>query len=206
MSKTTDDDHNKLTRYIHTYTGVVVEEAGGTGVPTVLDIAVHCGRITRFAGATVVWWPVLLHLFVVQRIVADMYSGGVVEQFEALFHDAHEAITCDVPSPFKPASMSAYQRELDARMRAYYRIPEPDVTVHALVKKADTVALLAEAVLIGPGDGQWAKERGVSPQAVQIVQEVLNRYPGFADTLEPTGEAVQDYIMLFETLLEEIRG
>lgn len=202
---TTDNEHNKFTDYIYTYTGARVDEIGGSGVPTVTDIAVHCGRIPRFIGATAVWWPVLLHLFVVQRLVSEA-GGNAAAQLEALFHDAHESVTGDIPSPFKPKALSKLQHEMDQRMRTHYGIPKPSSEVAALVKEADTVALLAEAVLVGPPyppEDNWIAERGgAAEDAKEIVRQVLEMYPGYADTLEVTGSAVQDYIMLFESLLE----
>lgn len=203
---TTDDDHNRLTRYIFTYTGQRVEEEGGAGAPTLTDISVQLGRIPRFVGATAVWWPVLLHSFVVRDLVT-MWGAGPDAQLEALFHDAHEALTGDVPSPFKPPALSALQRDLDRRMRPALRVPDPSDEVVQLVKRADTTALLAEASWLTVESKRWVRDAGgADSDAVAIVQEVLHRYPGYADTLEATGEAVQDYIMLFESLRETVNG
>ena len=206
MSSTTDDYHNRLTGYIYTWSGWQVDGVGGQGVPMVMDIAVQAGRITRFVGATVVWWPVLLHLLLVRRIVEEM-GGGVVAQFEGLFHDAHEVVTGDVPSPFKPPALSALQREIDARMRAHYGIPEPTSQVKAMIKAADTAALLAEAKILGPpGDPKWITDHGgADPDVMDFVRDLLETYPGYADTLDPQGAAVQDYKLLFNLLLEEVR-
>lgn len=196
-----------MTKWILTYTGQRVDEPGGEGAPNLSDIAVQTGRVARFAGATVMFWPVLLHHFVVRGIVA--YEGGDLRaQLEALLHDAHECLTGDVPSPFKPREMGEFQEELDVRIRASLGLDEPDPETHLLVKRADTAALLAEGLVLGPpGSAEWVRSAGgAEPYAVDIVHTILQEYPGYVDVLEPNGRAVQDYVTLVESLLTQVKG
>lgn len=206
-TRTTDPDYNRLTGYVFTYTGQRVEGAGGTGSPTILDFAVQTGRESRFVGATIVFWPVLLHLFVVRAIVAEILEGGPEAQLEALFHDAHEGITADVPSPFKPRALSELQAEFDRRFRHDLGIPEPTAEVEEMIAKADRIALLAEGALLSTGSRDWIEENGgVDEEAIEIVRRVAEEYPGYADVLEPTGAAVTDFVLLFESLLDYVTG
>lgn len=206
-----DGLHNKLTRYALTYTGrPVYEYQGGDidhrahGAPTLTDIAVQCGRIARFVGATAIYYPVLLHLFVVRSVVEAM-GGGPRAQLEALLHDAHEAITGDIPSPYKSSVMADFQRELDLRLYRTLRIREPSPQETQMVKDADRLVLLAEAHLIGPPGSDWVQEAGgADPDVVEIVQYVLEEYPAYADVLEANGRAVQDYLLLASSLVSNL--
>lgn len=202
--------HNKLTRFALTYTGQRVYEHQGRvwpedGAPNLTDMAVQCGRIARFVGATTIFYPVLLHHFVVYEDMAARDADPRV-LLEALIHDGHEGITGDIPSPYKPPVVTDFQDELDQRI--YISLGVDPCTDEELrqIKEADTRALLAEAWEIGPpGSLEWVKSiGGADPDTVEILHRVLETYPGYADVLDPRGRAVQDYINMVENLLEEV--
>jgi hypothetical protein len=103
------------------------------GYPSLMDIAVGMSRQPRFGGQTRVWWSVLDHSLYCDELVRASAPAGVPIlggddeealrrwRLAALLHDAHEALTGDVPSPLKTADFKAMQRELDRRIfDAYY--------------------------------------------------------------------------------------
>lgn len=117
------------------------------GVPTLEDIALSLSRIPRFGGHCRVNWSVLNHSLVCHRIALnDGAPRGL--RLLALLHDAHEALTGDVPSPLKVPQLKELQKQLDARIFAEY-LPE-GLYDNAAVHDIDYRALLAEAVTVGP--------------------------------------------------------
>lgn len=144
---------------IITYSGRFVE-VGPTGeVPTLADIALALSRLPRFAGHTRRWWSVLDHSLYCYHLALDYsYAMGLSGfgrrslTMAALLHDAHEAVTADVPSPFKPMTMKAHQVALDVRIMdvLYPGGHLSFATWHNIVAMLDRRALLAEALVIGP--------------------------------------------------------
>lgn len=130
-----------------TYSGEMV--GVDFGVPTLDDISLALSRITRFGGHCRSEWSVLQHSLVCATLAA---SAGSTPRavLAALLHDAHEAITSDVPSPVKPDGLKATQAKLDKRIMdelfpggyAAYLVED----THAV----DFRALIAEAVTVGP--------------------------------------------------------
>lgn len=119
--------------------------------PTPTDIAVHMGRICRYGGAR--WFPLLAHSVLVGEFAAQ--KSGMVRPYAdastwawALLHDAHEAVTSDVPRNWKPKEMKVMQKELDARIMESFRL-DPKKINFEIVKECDELALLCEAELIG---------------------------------------------------------
>lgn len=134
-----------------TYTNRLVNESG-TEYPSLIDIAVGLSRQPRFAGQTRIWWSVLDHsLFCDELIARRTASYPRHWRLGVLLHDAHEALTSDVVSPFKNDALRALQRSLDVRiMEAFYPggIELYDAW-HSAVAEIDRRALHAEAQVIG---------------------------------------------------------
>lgn len=208
--RTTDPGHNVVTRFCLTHSGRRVEAAGGTGAPSVHDMAVQCGRTPRFAGATRGWWSVLHHLLVCHRIAESLAAASVRDEWTVrlavLTHDGHEGPTGDTPSPYKPAEMSAFQAELDRRIYAELlgdSDPFPD-HVHRIVKEVDRRALYAEGLAVGPPGEAWVPEWDTMDEDVDVVLAVRDAYPQYHDTLSPDGRAVIDWCRMVETYVRLI--
>ena len=113
--------------------------------------------ICRFAGHTDVFYSVAEHSFWVSQIVPeDLALAG-------LFHDLHEALVGDVPSPLK-ALLPEY-REIERRawkaVAGCYGLP---VELPPEVKRADLVMLATERRYLMPdGDKPWASLKGIKP-------------------------------------------
>jgi hypothetical protein len=143
----------KAAPYILTHSGAQVGYLPQTDTPSIADISLGLSRMPRFAGQTRVPYTVLDHsLFVLDMVTADAPAAFTL-QLAALLHDAHEAMTGDVPTPFKTAALRDMQDQLDARISELVCVSGWDCLFYAyqpLVKKYDTCALLAEALVIGP--------------------------------------------------------
>jgi hypothetical protein len=140
-----------------TYTGRLVKPGNGEH-PSLLDIAVGLSRQPRFAGQTMVWWSVLDHTLFGHELIKRRLERGVplvavddtkarrVVQIAWLLHDAHEALTGDVPSDIKGHDLKSIQTGFDFNIyRAFtgWGCLRPDTA--ELVKTTDRTALAAEA-------------------------------------------------------------
>jgi len=140
-----------------TYTGRLVE-AEGEEYPSLVDIAVGLSRQPRFAGQTRRWWSVLDHTLFCDELVKDIVKPPFdlhtvrLWRLAVLLHDAHEALTADVPTTLKPKALKDIQGRLDIRiMDAYF--PGGSGSYggwHLDVKAIDRRALMAEAHIVGP--------------------------------------------------------
>jgi hypothetical protein len=148
-----------------TYTGRSVRP-GSTAYPSLVDIAVGIFRQPRFAGQGKRWLSVGDHSLFADELVKASIPNGVPVigsddedaarnwRLAVLLHDAHEAITADVPSDFKDETLKARQGELDIGIanafypggwHSYYFGDVKDA-----IKHIDRRALAAEAQVIGP--------------------------------------------------------
>jgi hypothetical protein len=118
------------------------------------DIAVGLARECRFARQTRHFYSVAQHSVLVAKIVHDLDPGNVSARLWALLHDAHEAYTGDLTTPFMDAC--------DTLLPSYVGNPIRTIQLHLdiaicnalgveinkfdrdLVKHADLVALSTE--------------------------------------------------------------
>lgn len=139
-----------------TASGIRVEPRGymdgqwGESAPGITDIAQGLGRMCRYGGHTTQWWSVLQHSLACRNIALQIHKTNHLLHLYVLWHDAHEAVTADVPSHWKPNEMEELQEELDIRIRRQYGIPEPSEVDRIIIKMVDKVSLYAEAYLFGP--------------------------------------------------------
>lgn len=130
-----------------TYSGIRVAP-GTTEMPAPIDLAVHMGRITRFGGA--IWSPLLMHSVLVGELTwaALRARGGELDLNTwawSLLHDAHEAITGEIPRPWKTSSMKDHQHQLDYLLQKAYKL-DPLKIDFKLIKQLDEKALILEGV------------------------------------------------------------
>ncbi len=129
------------------------------GVP-LETLATSLSRICRFAGHTNVFYSVAEHSFWVSQIVPEDLA------LEGLFHDLHEALVGDVPSPFK-ALLPEY-REIERRawkaVADCYGLP---VKLPPAVKRADLVMLATERRHLMPASAaSWSAIEGIEPLSI----------------------------------------
>lgn len=182
---------------IFTHSGVFVSTTAG--VPTLDDIALALSRAPRFGGQCREDWSVLDHsMFAAALAVEDKCAPGLV--LACLVHDAHEALTGDVPSPFKSAELKVLQADLDRRiMDAYYpggfnRFS----TMEHNLKQYDLRALYAEAAVVGPPSFYAEKPQvdllGAAAKAedVKLLQEFKRYEYGPAEFLAAYAKLTSD--------------
>jgi hypothetical protein len=138
-----------------TYTGRLVRP-GGSEHPSLIDIAVALSRQPRFAGHCRRWWSVLDHtLFcsLLARYAMKQPLPSRELELAVMLHDAHEAITADVPTDVKTPALRVQQDLLDADIYdTYFSDGYPSYITDWLpeVKRIDRRALVAEAHVLGP--------------------------------------------------------
>lgn len=187
-----------------TFSGIRIEpssfeDGAYCNTPTLVDLALSLGQTPRFAGMTRRWWPVLLHLFVCQRMAQSDADTDRMEML-LLFHDAHEAITGDVAAFWKPKQLSEWQGELDERIFGAFGLWPISKTEAKLIKQIDDRALRAEALVVGPP----AISRYIAPPTseddVAIVYDVLAQFPHPDDTIGLESTAAQHFYALVSAL------
>lgn len=193
-----------------THSGIHIQKRGGAeGTPTAMDIAVHTGRICRFGGA--VWYPLLPHLMFV-GLMAYQRSRNIANFAWGVLHDAHEAVTSDVPRPFKCACLKQEQEYLDTRiLTAFVPSEWHDKIDYDLIHQCDKDACDIEAVYLelpgysekelGDKDGYGRHKDMIHADETDlaIFRRVLAS-PFMGLTIQPDSMGVQ----LFARLLNEI--
>ncbi len=134
-----------------TFTGRLVRP-GGTAYPSLIDIAVSLSRQPRFAGHCRRWWSVLDHTLFCDELVKGAAPGNRPARLVMLLHDAHEAITADVPSDCKGSQLKGLQHQLDSNIAdAFFIHGAGGYRVWSeTIKRIDRRALCAEAQVVGP--------------------------------------------------------
>lgn len=169
------------------------------GVPSLKDIAVHLGRTPRWAGATKVFYPVLAHSLVVARLLPPEL------EIHGLLHDAGEAIIGDIPRPLKTTDIKIAERKILSRIYESLGIKMPGIEEIARVTKADQVALVAEARVLGPpGITDLDEFKYYNEEAECIVRAMSKFPPDFF--LNRHGEAVKYFVNRVNELVTKELG
>jgi 5'-deoxynucleotidase YfbR-like HD superfamily hydrolase len=156
-----------------------------TGVPTLEDIALGLSRMPRFGGQTLFEWTVADHVVCATRYLGNLIALGLsiddttrLLPLHVLLHDAHEAMTGDIPTTFKTADMKALQHRLDARLYNALGLWTPTSTESDYIKQIDRQMLLAEAKVCTPATTyekicEETKDIAM-PVAVQTIEEHIH--------------------------------
>jgi len=169
--------------------------------PAIEDVAVGLGRVPRFAGQTKRWWPVLLHSLIVYEMVADS-THSKHTRLRALWHDAHEAVTEDIPSTWKTTEIKVVQDGIDKRLWKMLGLPEYLQWEYDLIHDADQIALHAEAFLVGPDNlAEYFGYVGRRPIHLKYVKRIMKEYTSPVSTNGPRARAVKKFIELTRNLM-----
>lgn len=137
------------------------------GVPSLRDIGQGLGRISRFAGQTEEWYPVLGHVLTTATIVPPIAA------IYGLMHDAPESMMSDIPTPWKSPAQRELEHKLYERMCKAYGIPWPIAPeIQEMVEEADYQALLAEAVILRHKNPQGCVRRIEGGDDTEVIGEV----------------------------------
>jgi hypothetical protein len=167
--------------YIMMHSGALVGWTGETETPTLGDLTLGMSRTPRFAGQTRVRWSVLDHSLFAASMAQQEAPLAYALQLAVLLHDAHEALTGDVPTPFKSDRLRGIQMGLDAKISSLVCLNKCGrlFTDHdALIKMYDLRALRAEALVVASPmlttPELVAEHFGAAPEAADV--ENLKNY------------------------------
>lgn len=191
----------------------IIRPFGNQAIP-LFDLAFRLARMPRWGGAfRVGWWSVLHHTHVVRDLCSFVMSKLAGDDFRsrvllhALMHDAHEAATCDVPSPWKDSTLRAKQHSLDVSLyRDSLSLSMPSPAVLRFVKKADKLAMHAEGWLVGPEYWRARHPEAPPPRHVEIVDAVLKELGSFHQIAHPESKGVQQFIDDVDSLASSLGG
>jgi hypothetical protein len=139
-------------------------------------VAGALARLARWNGQSILGhgYSVLHHSFVVCDVLAKGGKASPEALMLALWHDAHEIATADIPSPWKTPDMRDVQRLLDHHLYQYtLKLPFPGQPVQDLVRAADHAVLVAEARVLMPRAAQYVfDDEDVDVSVESIVRQV----------------------------------
>jgi 5'-deoxynucleotidase YfbR-like HD superfamily hydrolase len=152
------------------------------------DLALHLGKISRFAGATVPFWSVAQHSVFADDIVCANGGRGKVRK-RALLHDGHEMATNDIPTPLHrhiTEKVSDYifsrfgervtydvideiKAEIDHNIFIKHGLtPTYPEDEKKLIKFADTQAFITEATQLLDPVPNWLDQFDIPPYDVKL--------------------------------------
>lgn len=154
----------------------------------VVDFADSLSKLSRFCGSTKSFYSVAEHSIFVKSIVQS-WGGTKEEQRVALMHDAHEAVTSDIPTPFQRWVVSVnggedhLKRAKDILDESIYEMFELDdsVSTHKIVKDADYVAFFWEASTLLPIVPDYVYDK--QGHWFNLYKEILSRRGDFDTTI-----------------------
>lgn len=146
------------------------------------DIAHSLSNIGRWTGRTTHFYSVAQHSVMVLEYVR-LLGGSFSAQEQALFHDAHEAYTGDIPAPLKAllralesdfvgftvkrSAIDLISEDIQWAINRKWQLSEAH---HELVKRADNMALWTEReALMAPSKRAWEHE----PEKPEIVLPIV---------------------------------
>jgi hypothetical protein len=194
-----------------TYTGSRIEplskfDGKYNATPNIIDIALGLSRMPRFGGQTRRWWSVLLHSIVCCELAIAKTGGKDRRRIMlALLHDAHEAITADVPAFFKPKELKMWQAEIDERFFKslnLWPLSEDDET---FIKEIDDEALRAEALCLGPPTIMQHLSLPNNNSFARVIQ-IAARFPDAASSEGLGSKAVMEFLDRFSEMYRDIMG
>lgn len=149
-----------------TYTGRYVWPERGS--PSLIDIGIGLSRIPRFAGATKEWYSVLSHSIVVAKLLPpELRAYG-------LLHDAAECVVSDIPQPWKTEAQKRSEAIVTRRIYRELGLKVPTREQNKAIKRADIIALHAEAYVLGHAEPDWfCNEEEVDNMALLMTEVEL---------------------------------
>lgn len=165
----------------------------GASSPSANDVAVASGRICRYAGNGVHFWPVLLHCFVVMDLVGLNFPHLRVP---AMFHDSVEVMSSDIPTTFKNAGNKEVEKTLLHQIFQDNDIYWPTVDEWAYIKVADDRAFVGEIYTVGTAGLKSFYSRR-DTVAEDVVSFYFHKYSPM-ECIVPEGMAVAEFVRRYE--------
>jgi hypothetical protein len=93
-------------------------------------------------------------------------------QLYAILHDAHEAITGDIPQPWKTDDMRALQQNLDYRIWSSLKLSQPDLVTQRTIHQIDNQMVYHEATHVAPQVAEAIREPGPNfRDSIQVIDD-----------------------------------
>jgi len=127
---------------IFTYSG---EIADVDNPPPLHDMAICLGRIPRFCGNTLTYWPVLGHVINAGNIAYKMRKDNVIGH--CMLHDGSESLLGDIPSPFKTKDTKSLEDKIITNVYKKYNLKVTESILED-VEFVDRLCLILEAELL----------------------------------------------------------
>lgn len=131
------------------------------------DFAHNCARVPRFSGALEKDWNSAYHALLVTALTEEEFK------LDSLGHDLSDGLIGDIASPIKyhPRLSGVLSLEHDIMVscskRWSFRYPSPPA-----VKRADLIALWAEAAMFHHGTGEWSGDRPKDGDAYDVARAI----------------------------------
>ena len=157
--------------------------------PSLRSIAVSLSRECRYAGASLYWWPVALHTFVVCDLLPDKLK------IHGLLHDAAECVTGDIPKPAKTIDLMQLEQDITESIYNQLGIATPWPDAVNQVHEADRRTLHGEVHTVGT-----ESLRNIYPldsEAARLVWHYFKFYSPL-DCIGVNGPCVQEFLRRFE--------
>ena len=154
------------------------------------ELARALSRVQRWNGDTIVPWTVLQHTLAGVVLIPEEQA---VELVYWILHDVEEALTGDIPAPFKAPDQAKLGDEIRGQILRSLKLPEPDAPALERIAALDEKLAAAEAHLLCP-----LHVRAAFPQfdveAFNVVYSMLDMTPR---------EAVEAYLGAADELLSK---
>ena len=161
-------DDYRTDSYLELYSGKIYTPNQKRPVQwDVVDIAHSLGNQCRYTGHCRHFYSVAEHSVLCSLLAEEL---GLCDPFEALMHDAHEAVISDMAAPWKPhlPDYRAAEKQAQYALREHYGLP---LDTTAGCHRIDMIALFIEAEFLMKSKGQtWEDPLGVRVDALRLVK------------------------------------
>jgi hypothetical protein len=156
--------------------------------PSIRSIAISLSRECRYAGASLYWWPVALHTFV----VCDLLPPAL--KIHGLLHDAAECVTGDIPKPAKTKDIAILENEILWSIYKQLGIAPTTIFDDQSIHNADCRALHGEVHTVGTLSLRDLYP--LDPEAMQLVWKYFKLYSPL-DCIDADGPCVKEFLRRF---------
>lgn len=114
------------------------------------EIANALGKVCRFGGHTNTFYSVAEHCYSCSNLL-DLWGASAMYQLAALLHDAQEAYTGDMPSPYKQMfpEFKLWETRVQKALLKTKGVPY-EIVKHPIIKQADLQLLQIERACLLP--------------------------------------------------------
>jgi len=157
------------------------------------EIAYSLANLCRFTGHTARFYSVLEHSLKVMWLIDDDYYSPLY-CLHGLLHDAHEAYTGDLSTPWKRYlnslsgdAVKKTENKFQDRILESLNVPKADDDINSVVKSADMYCYMAEAdaLMYGREHLFWRVpiDEECTPSKSEMIDTFIIEYEGLLDKI-----------------------